>query len=336
MRENSHKPGHPESTGVLLINLGTPELPTPSALRVYLKEFLSDPRVVEQPRWLWLPVLHAIILNVRPARSAKLYRKIWTNAGSPLLRSTESLAAKLLDRLSASGNRIHVAVGMRYGQPSIRNGLMQLLDRECRRIVVLPLYPQYSATTTGSTMDALGDVLKTCRNIPDLHFVSRYYDHPDYIEAIAQSIESYWKEHGRPDQLLCSFHGIPERYVRAGDPYPDECQTTVSRLRERLNMNEDTLLIGFQSRFGREPWVGPYTDEILRELGRRHVNRVDVVCPGFSVDCLETLEEIAMENRQLFLDAGGSSFHYIPALNDRDEHVRMLCSILNSRGLAFS
>ncbi len=336
MQEHCSGPGLSEATGVLLVNLGTPQAPTPSDLRAYLKEFLSDPRVVEKPRWLWLPVLHGIILNVRPSRSAKLYRKVWTDAGPPLLRSTASLATKMSECLKHSGDSILVAIGMRYGRPTIRDGLLKLLDNGCRKLVVLPLYPQYSATTTASTMDALGDALKGCRDIPDLNFISRYYDHPDYIETVASSIESYWEEHGRPERLLCSFHGIPERYARAGDPYPEECRITVARLRERLGMSEEALLIGFQSRFGREPWVGPHTDELLQELGRQHVGRVDVVCPGFAVDCLETLEEIAMENRQLFLDAGGSSFHYIPALNDRDEHVLMLCSILRSRGHLFS
>lgn len=309
----------------MLTNLGTPDASTASALRAYLKEFLSDPRVVEQPRWLWWPILHGVILNIRPARSAKAYQRIWTDEGSPLLAISMSQAEKLAQAL---GDEVHVEVAMRYGSPSIAHGLRALREKDCRRIIVLPLYPQYSATTVASTFDAVSDELRRWRNVPELTLVTRYYDHSQYIEALAQSIEQHWRQHGRAERLLCSFHGIPQRYAKAGDPYPHECEQTVALLRQRLGLGEDVLCMSYQSRFGREPWLQPYTDHTLEKWAKAGVSSVDVVCPGFAADCLETLEEMAMENRDVFLQAGGSEYRYIPALNDSDGHIRALQAIV--------
>ncbi|TLS66988.1 ferrochelatase [Mariprofundus erugo] len=316
-------------TGILLTNLGTPDAPTTKALRTYLKEFLSDPRVVEQPRWLWWLILNGIILNVRPAKSAAAYRSVWSEDGSPLMaisrRQRDKIAVLLQQRL---GDDIHVELAMRYGNPSIRSGLESLREKGCRKLFVLPLYPQYSATTTASTFDAISDVMNSWRRIPALHFIDSYHDHPAYIDALAASVQTYWQQHGQPERLLVSFHGIPERYFRAGDPYPCHCRKTVRLLREKLGLNEEQVQLSFQSRFGREPWMQPYTDETLKQWGKEGVNSVDVICPGFAADCLETLEEIAVENRDYFLEAGGHQFRYIPALNDSDAHIEALARLL--------
>jgi len=318
----------PVATGILLVNLGTPDAPTTSAVRRYLKEFLSDPRVVEQPRWLWWLILNGIILNVRPSKSAHAYRKVWTDEGSPLLtvgrRQRQLLEAVLRGRF---GEDLHVELAMRYGNPAIRAGLEALREKNCRRILVLPLYPQYSATTTGSTFDAVADVLKNWRRVPELRMLDAYYAHPAYIGALAGSVREYWTEHGEPDRLLMSFHGIPERYFRAGDPYPCHCRKTARLLREALELPEELAQLTFQSRFGREPWVQPYTDATLTEWGRQGVGTVDVICPGFPADCLETLEEIAIQNRELFVESGGGELRYIPALNDSSAHIRALAEV---------
>jgi len=310
-----------------LTNLGTPDAPTRSALRAYLKEFLSDPRVVEQPRWLWWMILHGVILNVRPAHSARAYRRIWTAEGSPLLTISMAQAEKLA-RLS--GGDLVVEIAMRYGSPSIAQGLGVLREKGCQRIIILPLYPQYSATTVASTFDAVSDELQHWRHIPDLTLITRYYSHPQYIEALAQSIEQHWQKSGRAERLLCSFHGIPQRYAVAGDPYPHECEQTVVLLRQRLGLGEEELCMSYQSRFGREPWLQPYTDQTLRQWAKAGVGSVDVICPGFAADCLETLEEMAMENRDVFLQAGGREYRYIPALNDSDAHIEALKAVIRN------
>ena len=327
--QTSFEHGQSSATGILLCNLGTPDAPTTAALRRYLKEFLWDPRVVEQPRWLWWLILNGIILNTRPAKSAKAYEKVWTEAGSPLLavsrRQRDKLQIVLDERV---GENVHVELAMRYGNPSIRQGLESLRERGCERIIVLPLYPQYSATTTGSTFDAVASVLQGWRRVPALHFIDHYHDHPGYIEALAESVRRHWQQHGEPERLLISFHGIPERYFKAGDPYPCHCRKTARLLREQLGLDEDRAVIAFQSRFGREPWIEPYTDETLKDWGRSGVASVDVICPGFAADCLETLEEIAMQNCELFQAAGGGQFRYIPALNDDDAHIGALAEVL--------
>ncbi|MFC4763686.1 ferrochelatase [Dyella koreensis] len=314
--------------GVLLVNLGTPEAPTAKALRPYLAEFLGDPRVIEYPRWLWWLILHGVILRIRPPRSAHAYGRIWTPQGSPLRVGSEALAARLQTELDQRAlGPIRVALAMRYGEPSVAHQIEQLQRDGVRRLLILPLYPQYSATSTGSVIDAVADSFKTLRWPPELRVVNDYHDDPGHIEALAQSIERWWAVNGRGNKLLLSFHGIPERYVQAGDPYFQQCQTTARRLRERLELDESQLLLSFQSRVGRERWLHPYTDATVRELAAQGVKRLDVACPGFAVDCLETLEEIAMQNRDFFVEAGGQELRYIPALNDSDGQVASLAAL---------
>jgi len=315
----------------LLINLGTPAAPTSAAVRRYLAEFLWDPRVVEQPRALWWLVLHGIILPLRPRKVARNYARIWTKQGSPLLIHSQNQARALQAQLDAScPERFQVSLAMRYGQPTIDHGLQQLQAAGARRLVVLPLYPQYSATTGGTAFDAVSQVLHSWRWVPDLRFIAHYHDEQTYIRALAASIREYWQQHGQADKLLFSFHGLPQRYFRAGDPYFCECHKTARLLAETLQLNAERWQLTFQSRFGREPWLQPYTDHTLRELARAGTRHVQVVCPGFSADCLETLEEIDEENRALFLNAGGERFDYIPALNDRPDHIDMMRQLIEN------
>lgn len=319
-------------TGVLLTNLGTPDAPTAAALRRYLGEFLSDPRVVEMPRWLWRLILHGIILRVRPQRSARNYAKIWTEQGSPLLHIARQQQAALQQRLAARfQGPVKVALGMRYGQPSLADALEELRAAGARRIVALPLYPQYASATTGSTWDALSQTLQTWRWLPDLRFISHYPDHSGYIQALAGRIKTYWAEHGgQPDKLIFSFHGIPKNTFLAGDPYYCECQKTARLTAQALGLGIEQWQVCFQSRFGRQEWLQPYTDKTLEALGQAGTARVDVVCPGFAADCLETLEEIGQENRDIFLQAGGKEFHYIPALNADAAHIDALADLVLS------
>ncbi len=308
-------------TGILLVNLGTPDAPTTKALRRYLAEFLWDRRVTELPRLFWWLVLHGVILRIRPSRSARLYEKVWTENGSPLLSISQAQAQALQKKL---GEDFKVVLAMRYGNPSIASGLEEL--RNVERIIVLPLYPQYASATTGSSFDAVADVLKTWRIVPDLRFISDYHDDSAYINALIAQIKSYWDQHGVPDKLLFSFHGIPKRFVTAGDPYADQCHKTAKLV--ALGLEIENWEVVFQSRFGREEWLKPYADHRLIALSKDGIKRVDVVCPGFSADCLETIDEIDRENRDIFLEAGGEEFHYIPALNDNDEHIEALVKIL--------
>jgi protoporphyrin/coproporphyrin ferrochelatase len=317
------------SIGVLVTNLGTPSAPTKSSVRKYLKEFLSDPRVVEANRLVWWCVLNGIILNIRPARSAKAYKGIWTEDGSPLLVHSKRQALLLQESIIRNGlENVHVELAMRYGHPSIKMGLDALRAKGCGKILILPLYPQYAAATTATTFDAVSDILKKWRWVPETRTVSSYHDHGLYIQALSNSIREHWEEHGKPDCLLMSFHGIPKRYHVQGDPYPCFCHKTARLVAENLGLTTDQWTIGFQSRFGREEWVKPYTDEILNYLGKKGVKRVDVICPGFSADCLETIEEIAIENRAAFLNSGGEEFYYIPALNEREDHISALTQIV--------
>lgn len=315
--------------GVLVTNLGTPDAPTPSALRRYLGEFLADPRVVEFPRALWWLILHGIILRVRPRRAAHAYQSIWTEAGSPLLAHAREQTAALQAALSARlPGPVHVALAMRYGQPAIAEGLDALRRAGARRVLMLPLYPQYSASTTASTFDAVADELKTWRWIPELRMVTHYHDEPAYITALAESIRRYRAQHGTGNKLLFSFHGLPKRYLLEGDPYHCQCHKTARLVASALDLDTDEWQVVFQSRFGREEWLKPYADHTLRSLGEAGLSRVDVVCPGFSADCLETLEEMAVQNRTLFLDAGGQDYHYIPALNAEPDHIAMLAGLV--------
>lgn len=314
--------------GILLTNLGTPEAPTAAALRPYLKQFLSDPRVVEFPRLLWWLVLNLIILRIRPRRSAKAYQKVWSEKGSPLLIHTQAQTESVRQNLHAKyGKKIRVEFAMRYGNPSIAAGIDKLMRAGVRKLLVLPLYPQYSATTTGSTFDAIADNFKRRRWLPELHFIDGYHTHPLYINALATSIQEHWQKHGRPDKLIFSYHGVPLRYLHNGDPYHCYCLQTTRLVAEKLALSEDDYLSSFQSRFGREAWLQPYTDETLKHLAAQGVKSVAVVCPGFSSDCLETLEEIDEENREYFLSAGGKEFHYIPALNNAPAHINALATI---------
>ncbi|MEW7976698.1 MAG: ferrochelatase [Candidatus Sedimenticola endophacoides] len=320
-----------ERIGVLLINLGTPDAAETGAVRRYLKEFLSDPRVVEAPRLLWWLILNGIILRTRPARSAEAYRAVWTDSGSPLLDISSRVARDLQERLRGAADKpLAVVLAMRYGNPSIADGLETLRRANARRILVQPLYPQYSATTTASTFDCISEVLRGWRWIPELRFINHYHDAPGYIEALAGSVERFQRHHGRPDRLLISFHGIPQEYADAGDPYPEECLLSARLLAERLGLTPEQWQASFQSRLGNKPWLRPYTDETLRRWGGEGIGRVQVVCPGFPVDCLETIEEIGQENRDYFLGAGGGDYRYIPALNDHPEHIGFLDALIRN------
>jgi ferrochelatase len=316
-------------TGVLVTNLGTPDAPTASALRRYLGEFLADPRVVEVPRFIWWFVLHGFILRIRPKHSAAAYRKIWTESGSPLLDISKKQAAAIQKCLDdhATG-KFHVELAMRYGNPSIQSGLEKLQQANAQKIIILPLYPQYSASTTASTFDAVADILKTWRNIPELHLVKHYHDSPDYIDALAESITEHWQQTTRAEKLLFSFHGIPQAYFDAGDPYYCECHKTARLVAEKLNLDEKEWMLTFQSRFGPKEWLKPYTDITLEELAKSGIKNVDIICPGFSADCLETLEEINIRYRETFLAAGGNKFSYIPALNEQPAHISTLANII--------
>ena len=320
----------PDRIGVLLTNLGTPDAPTASALRRYLGEFLWDPRVVEVPRPLWWLILNGVILRIRPRRSARSYASVWTDQGSPLLLHTraqaQSLGQVLTDRYDG---RVVVDFAMRYGTPSIAEAVQRLCDQGVRQLLVLPLYPQYSATTTASTFDALAADFRARRWLPELRFINNYAGFGPYIDALAASIRRHWDSHGRPDRLLFSYHGIPLRYLRAGDPYFCQCHRTSRLVAERLGLDGDAYLTTFQSRFGREPWLQPYTDATLKSLPGQGVAHVKVICPGFSANCLETLEEIGEENRHYFLDAGGGEYSYIPALNSEPEHIAALAQLVD-------
>jgi ferrochelatase len=320
--------GQPPRIGILVTNLGTPEAPTKRALRPYLKQFLSDPRVVEVPRLLWWFILNVIILNVRPARSAEAYETVWTEDGSPLLLYTQQQAEALQALLAERhGSRIVVAHAMRYGRPAIADGIQQLTDAGARKLVVLPLYPQYSGPTTGSTFDAVAANFRARRWLPDLRFVAQYHDHPGYIAALADSVRAFRAEHGSARKLVFSYHGEPLRYLEEGDPYHCQCHKTTRLVAEALGLAEDDYLTSFQSRFGREEWLQPYTDETLKSLPAQGVHSVQVICPGFSSDCLETIEEIGEENRDYFLEAGGESYQYIPCLNAGERHIAFLAEL---------
>jgi ferrochelatase len=320
----------PEALGVLLLNLGTPDAPSVPAVRRYLAEFLSDPRVVELPRPLWWIILHGVILRLRPRRSAAAYRSVWTEQGSPLLaiarRQTMSLQKRVESLFAAP---VKVELGMRYGNPSVASALDSLRRANARRLLVLPLYPQYSATTTASTFDAITAELSTWRWLPEVRFVNQYHDQQGYITALAESVRDHWSEQGESDRLLFSFHGIPREYFLNGDPYYCQCHKTARLTAETLGLAPARWQVAFQSRVGNKEWLRPYTDETLKAWGREEVGRVHVICPGFSADCLETLEEIAMENRDYFLAAGGNDFGYIPALNDGAAHIDMLAGLVN-------
>ncbi len=319
----------PDALGVLLINLGTPDDTSPGAVRRYLAEFLWDRRVIEVARPIWWLILHGVILRIRPKRSAAAYAKVWTEEGSPLMVWSVKQRAALQRQLdSALPAPVHVALGMRYGNPSVAHALEELRRKNVRRLLVLPLYPQYSATTTATAFDAVAAALADRRWIPELRFVNQYHDEPGYIGALAASVREYWAAHGRGEHLLMSFHGLPRRYLLAGDPYHCHCQKTGRLLAEALFLKDGEWSLSFQSRVGREEWLRPYTDERVQDLGKAGVKRLDVICPGFSADCLETLEEIAMQNQEFFIEAGGEQLSYIPAVNARRDHISFLTQLV--------
>ncbi len=319
----------PACTGILITNLGTPDAPTPSAVRRYLAEFLWDPRIVDIPRPLWWLILHGIVLRLRPRKAARAYQIVWTPEGSPLLAIGKKQAAALQTLLDEQfPGPVKLALAMRYGNPSIKSALNELRNAGCRRLLVLPLYPQYSATTTASTLDAIAATFRNWRWTPELRMVNHYHDHPDYIQALANSVREYQAEHGHAERLLLSFHGLPRRHLLQGDPYHCQCHKTARLLAEALELKDDAWTLSFQSRFGKEEWLKPYTEATLRDWGKAGVKSVQVLCPGFSADCLETLEEIAEQNRDVFLEAGGESFQYIPALNDRSDHLQALAALV--------
>ncbi|MDD5240132.1 MAG: ferrochelatase [Sulfuricella sp.] len=355
--EPLYRHGTAAKTGILLINLGTPDAPTAAAVRAYLKEFLGDPRVVEIPRALWWLILNGVILNTRPKKSAEKYALIWTAEGSPLLVHTQKQAKLLRGYLGESlgssapaalsptlshGERGQscsppkdggedkplVEFAMCYGNPSIAAGLEKLRQQNCDRILIVPLYPQYAASSTASAMDAVFKALRRMRNMPEIRTIRHFHDHPAYIAALAQSVRDYWMQNGHPDKLIMSFHGVPRYTLDKGDPYHCECQKTGRLLAEALGLSAQQYQITFQSRFGRAEWVKPYTTATLEDLGKQGTKRVDVICPGFVGDCLETLEEIAMEGKATFLGAGGGEYHYIPCLNERQDWIMALRTIV--------
>jgi ferrochelatase len=318
---------HSHDTAILLCNLGTPEAPTTPAVRRYLSQFLQDPRVVEIPRLVWWPLLQAVILRVRPGQSAKRYASIWTPEGSPLTVWTDKQAKLLAGYLGQRGHQVTVRFAMRYGNPSIASVLDELVASGARRVLVLPMYPQYCAATTASVSDAVFAWGKRVRSLPELRFVARFHDDPRYIDALAKRLLDHWQVNGRGEKLLLSFHGMPKRTQRLGDPYFDECQETARLLARRLDLPPGQLLVSFQSRLGRAEWLQPYTAPTLVKLAKEGLKRVDVMCPGFVADNLETLEEIAQEARDEFLAAGGKEFHYVPCLNDQHEWMAALTAL---------
>lgn len=326
--EPPYRHGTVSRVGVLLVNLGTPPAPTAAALRPYLRQFLSDPRVIEIPRAVWWPILHLIILNTRPRKSAQKYASIWTPEGSPLLVYTKRQATLLKGYLGErTRTPLVVDYAMRYGEPSVEQGILRLKAAGCDRLLVLPLYPQYAASSTGSVFDAVAATVQRLRNPPELRLIKHFHDHPGYIVTLAESVRAHWAAHGRPDRLIMSFHGVPRFTLEKGDPYHCECQKTARLLAENLGLAPDAWQVTFQSRFGRAEWLTPYTQPTLEALARQGVGRVDVICPGFVADCLETLEEIAVEAKTAFLAAGGREFHYIPCPNDRPDFIRALADL---------
>ena len=320
---------HRPPFGVLLVNLGTPDAPTASAVRRYLAEFLWDKRVVDVPRPIWWLILHGIILRFRPGRVAKGYASIWTEDGSPLMAISKRQQQALKTALAEiHGTDIPVSLAMTYGNPTMEQAGKSLRDAGVSKMLILPLFPQFSSSTTAAVHDRLAKGLAPCPHLPEMRWVNEYHQHESYISALAASVQEYWAEHGQGDKLMMSFHGIPQRYEDRGDPYPSQCRATAAAVAHKLGLAEDQWLCSFQSRFGREEWVKPYTDFTLTDWGKEGVNRVDVISPAFSADCLETLEELEVENRDTFTSAGGQEYHYIPCLNDRVDHIAMMCDLV--------
>jgi len=320
--------GSPSRLGVLMVNLGTPDSTEVKDVRRYLKQFLSDPRIVEVPRALWWLILNGVILRTRPAKTAEAYQSVWDEQeGSPLLSISKKQSSALNDKL-ATGLNAKVVLAMRYGNPSVADALSELRRANVRRLIVLPMYPQYSGSTVASVFDEVTDQLSKLRWLPECRFINQFFDEQNYIDALAKTVEQHWQQHGKPQQLIMSYHGIPQRYRTAGDPYFCQCQATSRLLADRLQLTENDFQVVFQSRFGREPWLQPYCDETLKSLPAKGIKNIQVMCPGFSADCLETIEEIDEENKEYFMEAGGEHFSYIPALNDQPAHIDMLAALV--------
>ncbi|NVJ66996.1 MAG: ferrochelatase [Gammaproteobacteria bacterium] len=323
--------------GVLLCNLGTPDAPTPQAVRKYLSQFLHDKRVVSIPRIIWCPILHGIILRTRPQKVAKLYQSIWTDKGSPLMVYSQAQRKELQVRLDKaaeifdSQSYVPIELAMAYGNPSIPKALKSLEAQGCERIVVMPLYPQYSSATNAAIFDQINKFYKPRYFVPELSYVNGYHDNPLYIKALVESVKAHWQDHGQAKKLLFSYHGVPERFSKKGDPYEAQCHETTRLVVEQLGLSSDQYQIAFQSRFGREEWVKPYTEATLKSWGEAGLESVQVISPAFASDCLETLEELAIQNKEVFVEAGGKQYEYIPALNDSPAHIDLLFELLKKQ-----
>ena len=326
--EKDYEHGSKEKIGVLITNLGTPDAPNRKELKVYLNQFLSDPRVIELPKILWQILLKLVILQVRPSKSAEAYKQIWTDNGSPLLDIANRQLSKIQSSFSSKSQNIVFEVGMRYGNPSIPNALLKLQNKQVRRLLVLPMYPQYCAATTGSTFDEVTNVLQKWRWIPEMRFINQYFEEKNYIEALSNSINTFWKNNQKPQKIIFSYHGIPKRYLTNGDPYHCFCLKTTRLVKERMGLSDDEIMTTFQSRFGREEWLKPYTSETLKELPKQGIKNIHIISPGFSSDCLETLEELEEENKEYFMESGGESYNYIPCLNDNEDHIEVFVNLI--------
>ena len=326
--EKDYEHGIKEKIGVLITNLGTPDAPNKKELKVYLNQFLSDPRVIELPKILWQIILKLVILQIRPSKSAEAYKQIWTDKGSPLLDIANRQLNKIQSSFSSKNENIVFEVGMRYGNPSIPDALLKLQKKQVRRLLVLPMYPQYCAATTGSTFDEVTNVLQKWRWIPEMRFINQYFEEKNYIEALSNSIKSFWKKTSKPQKIIFSYHGIPKRYLTNGDPYHCFCLKTTRLVKEYMGLSDDEIMTTFQSRFGREEWLKPYTSETLKELPKQGIKNIHIISPGFSSDCLETLEELEEENKEYFMESGGENYHYIPCLNDHDDHIDVFVNLI--------
>ena len=326
--EKDYEHGSKEKIGVLITNLGTPDAPNKKELKVYLNQFLSDPRVIELPKILWQILLKLVILQIRPSKSAEAYKQIWTDKGSPLLDIANRQLDKIQSSFSSKNENIVFEVGMRYGNPSIPDALIKLQKKQVRRLLVLPMYPQYCAATTGSTFDEVTNVLQKWRWIPEMRFINQYFEEKNYIEALSNSIKSFWKKTSKPQKIIFSYHGIPKRYLTNGDPYHCFCLKTTRLVKEYMGLSDDEIMTTFQSRFGREEWLKPYTSETLKELPKQGIKNIHIISPGFSSDCLETLEELEEENKEYFMESGGENYHYIPCLNDHDDHIDVFVNLI--------
>ena len=322
--EKNYKHGKKEKIGILITNLGTPDKPNKEALKTYLKEFLSDPRIIEIPKLIWQPILRLIILNLRPQKVVKLYKSIWKKEGGPLLLMLQKQKKGIQKTFKKSSKNLEIEIGMRYGNPSIKLGLENLRSKRCRKILVLPLYPQYCAATTGSTFDKVTEILRKWRWIPEIRFVNNYFEESMYIECLVKSIKESWKKDGKTQKLIFSYHGVPKKYLLKGDPYYCFCQKTTRLVAERMKLKKKDYITTFQSKFGPGEWLQPYTDKTLEELPKKGIKKIHILSPGFSSDCLETLEELEVQNKENFLSSGGERYNYIKCLNDDPQHLKML------------